>query len=59
MEKAAIYCRLSEEDRNKKKETDDSNSIQNQKAMLSQWNKRRLRWKTMNLLGQNGLCSAA
>lgn len=34
MEKAAIYCRLSEEDRNKKFETDDSNSIQNQKAML-------------------------
>lgn len=59
MEKVAIYCRLSEEDRNKKQETDDSNSIQNQKAMLSQWNKRRLRWKTMNLLGQNGLCFAA
>ena len=28
-------------------------------AMLTQWNNRRLRWKTMNLLGQNGLCSAA
>ena len=28
-------------------------------AILSQWNNRRLRWKTMNLLGQNGLCSAA
>lgn len=28
-------------------------------AILSQWNKRRLRWKIMNLLGQNGLCSAA
>ena len=28
-------------------------------AILSQWNKRRLRWKTMNLLGRNGLCSAA
>ena len=28
-------------------------------AILSQQNKRRLRWKTMNLLGQNGLCSAA
>ena len=28
-------------------------------AILSQWNKRRLRRKTMNLLGQNGLCSAA
>ena len=28
-------------------------------AILSQQNKRRLRWKTMNFLGQNGLCSAA
>ena len=28
-------------------------------AILSKQNKRRLRWKTMNLLGQNGLCSAA
>ncbi len=35
--KAAIYCRLSEEDRNKQCETDDSNSIQNQKAMLIQY----------------------
>ena len=33
----AIYCRLSEEDRNKQFETDDSNSIQNQKAMLLQY----------------------
>ena len=32
-------------------------SVEN--AMLSQRNNRRLRWKTMNLLGQNGLCSAA
>ena len=35
--KAALYCRLSEEDRNKLCATDDSNSIQNQKAMLSQY----------------------
>ena len=28
-------------------------------TILSQRNNRRLRWKTMNLLGQNGLCSAA
>ena len=35
--KVAIYCRLSEEDRNKQFETDDSNSIQNQKAMLMQY----------------------
>ncbi len=35
--KAAIYCRLSEEDRNKQFETDDSGSIQNQKSMLLQY----------------------
>ena len=28
-------------------------------AILIQRNKQQLRWKTMNLLGQNGLCSAA
>ena len=28
-------------------------------AIQTQRNKQRLRWKTMNLLGQNGLCSAA
>ena len=28
-------------------------------AKLTQRNNRRLRWKTMNLLGQNGPCSAA
>ena len=35
--KAAIYCRLSEEDKNKQFDTDDSNSIQNQKTMLIQY----------------------
>ncbi len=35
--KAAIYCRLSEEDRNKQCKTDDSVSIQNQKSMLIQY----------------------
>lgn len=35
--KAAIYCRLSEEDRNKHSIEDDSNSIKNQKAMLIQY----------------------
>jgi len=34
--KVAIYCRLSEEDRNKQFETDDSSSIQNQKSLLLQ-----------------------
>ena len=35
--KAAIYCRLSEEDRNKQFETDDSNSIQNQELICKGW----------------------
>ncbi|MBR3687394.1 MAG: recombinase family protein [Clostridia bacterium] len=35
-QKVAIYCRLSEEDRNKRSETDDSESIQNQKNMLTE-----------------------
>lgn len=37
MHRAAIYCRLSEEDRNKQCQSDDSNSIQNQKTMLHQY----------------------
>ena len=35
--KVAIYCRLSEEDRNKQFETDDSNSIQNQELLCRGW----------------------
>ena len=35
--RVAIYCRLSEEDRNKVNKTDDSNSIKNQKALLMQY----------------------
>ena len=37
MTKVAIYCRLSEEDRNKISVMDDSNSIQNQKVMLTEY----------------------
>ena len=37
MERVAIYCRLSEEDRHKRLVTDDSASIQNQKNMLVQY----------------------
>ena len=37
MAKAALYCRLSEEDRNKANANDDSASIQNQKSMLIQY----------------------
>jgi len=34
MKKVAIYARLSDEDKDKKRKTDDSESIQNQKSML-------------------------
>ena len=44
-------------DKNVRLATYASRCIEN--AILSQRNNRRLRWKTMNLLGQNGLCSAA
>ena len=37
MDKVAIYCRLSKEDRNKTNEKDDSMSIQNQKQMLEEY----------------------
>lgn len=37
MSRAALYCRLSEEDRNKVSADDDSTSIQNQKSMLLQY----------------------
>lgn len=37
MVKAGIYCRLSEEDRNKQIKANDSESIQNQKSMLLQY----------------------
>lgn len=37
MEQVAIYCRLSDEDRHKRLETDESESIQNQKRMLVQY----------------------
>lgn len=37
--KVAIYCRLSQEDRNKKTKEDDSESIKNQKIMLKEYAK--------------------
>lgn len=36
-QRAAIYCRLSEEDRNKQHKGDDSNSIQNQELLCRGW----------------------
>lgn len=37
MNKVAIYCRLSDEDRNKKNPANDSESIQNQKNLLTRY----------------------
>ena len=37
MSKVAIYCRLSDEDKNKKNSMDDSESIQNQKNLLMKY----------------------
>ncbi|MBC2579727.1 recombinase family protein [Clostridium sp. DJ247] len=37
MSKVAIYCRLSDEDKNKKSSIDDSESIQNQKNLLMKY----------------------
>ena len=36
-ERAAIYCRLSEEDKGKGSTENDSNSIQNQRALLTEY----------------------
>ena len=38
MKKAAIYCRLSEEDKNKLCATDDSGSIQNHDGKSNRYN---------------------
>jgi len=37
MKRVAVYCRLSDEDRNKKNRTDESESIQNQKSLLLEY----------------------
>lgn len=52
--KAALYCRLSEEDRNKQFESDDSGSIQNQKAMLLQYAMEQ-GWEVYNTYSDDGV----
>lgn len=41
MVSAAVYLRLSDEDRNKKSEADESESIQNQKSLLTDYCRQR------------------
>ena len=57
MERVAIYCRLSEEDRNKQIETDDSNSIANQKAMLLQYAQEQ-RWEVHGIYSDDDYAGA-
>ena len=55
--KVAIYCRLSEEDRNKQFKTDDSGSIQNQKAMLLQYAMEQ-EWELYNIYSDDDYAGA-
>lgn len=55
--KAAIYCRLSEEDRNKQCETNESESIQNQKSMLIQYATDR-QWSIYNIYSDDDYTGA-
>ena len=56
-EKAAIYCRLSEEDKNKQNTTDDSISIQNQKAMLKDYAER-MGWEIHDIYSDDDYAGA-
>lgn len=55
--KAAIYCRLSEEDRDKQSENEDSGSIQNQKSMLTQYAKEQ-GWSIYNIYSDDDYTGA-
>jgi len=55
--RAAIYCRLSEEDRNKQSATDDSESIQNQKSMLIQYATER-QWEIYSIYSDDDYAGA-
>lgn len=55
--KVAIYCRLSEEDRNKLSEKEDSESIQNQKSILLQYAMDR-RWEVYNIYSDDDYTGA-
>ena len=57
MAKVAIYCRLSEEDKDNKNETDDSNSIQIQKSMLLQYAMKQ-GWEVYNIYSDDDYAGA-
>jgi DNA invertase Pin-like site-specific DNA recombinase len=56
-EKVAIYCRLSEEDKNKQSITDESGSIQNQKAMLCDYAERQ-EWEIYGIYSDDDYAGA-
>jgi tetratricopeptide (TPR) repeat protein len=56
-ERVAIYCRLSEEDKNKQNATDDSGSIQNQKAMLRDYAER-MGWEIYGIYSDDDYANA-
>lgn len=55
--KVAIYCRLSEEDRNKVYKEDDSESIQNQKSMLIEYAVQK-EWEIYNIYSDDDYTGA-
>jgi DNA invertase Pin-like site-specific DNA recombinase len=55
--KVAIYCRLSDEDRNKQNPTSDSESIQNQKSMLIEYAMER-QWSIYNIYSDDDYTGA-
>lgn len=57
MDKVAIYCRLSEEDRDKLHKTDDSESIKNQKSMLLQYTMKQ-GWEVYNIYSDDDYAGA-
>ena len=57
MSKVAIYCRLSEEDKDKLNKDDDSNSIQNQKSMLLQYALSQ-KWEVYNIYSDDDYTGA-
>ena len=57
MMKTAIYCRLSEEDKNKQNKLDDSQSIQNQKSMLVNYSIEK-NWEIYNIYSDDDYTGA-
>lgn len=55
--KVAIYCRLSEEDKNKQSKNDDSESIQNQKSMLIEYAMQRM-WEIYDIYSDDDYTGA-